>query len=317
MEIHFKSALVTGGAGFIGSHIVDALLAAGCEVTVLDNLSTGHLSNLEHVRDRITFHRGDIRNQDILMKAAEGCDVIFHQAAIVSIPQTVENPVESAMVNDMGTLFVLEAAHQCHVKRVVFASSCAIYGDDPELPKHEGMPPKPLTPYSVQKLTGEFYARLFHDLYQVETVCLRYFNVYGPRQDPSSAYSGVISIFMTKAAAKERPLIFGDGEQYRDFVFVKDVVQANLRAASAAGAIGKRINVGTGKFVRINELWEMVSYMAELEIEPEYGPARTGDIPESVANISLAKSLLGFEQKYSFEKGLRATFEWYNEGVKC
>ncbi len=317
MEIHFKSALVTGGAGFIGSHIVDALLAAGCEVTVLDNLSTGHLSNLEHVRDRIAFHRGDIRNQDILMKVAEGCDVIFHQAAIVSIPQTVENPVESAMVNDMGTLFVLEAARQCHVKRVVFASSCAIYGDDPELPKHEGMPPKPLTPYSVQKLTGEFYARLFHDLYQVETVCLRYFNVYGPRQDPSSAYSGVISIFMTKAAAKERPLIFGDGEQYRDFVFVKDVVQANLRAASAAGAIGKRINVGTGKFVRINELWEMVSYMAELELEPEYGPARTGDIPESVANISLAKSLLGFEQKYSFEKGIRATFEWYNEGVKC
>lgn len=314
MEIQFKSALVTGGAGFIGSHIVDALLEAGCEVAVLDNLSTGHLANLEHVRDRITFHRGDIRDQDMVMKAAEGREVIFHEAAVVSIPQTVENPVESAMVNDMGTLYVLEAARQCQVRRVVFASSCAIYGDDPELPKHEEMSPKPLTPYSVQKLTGEFYARLFHDLYQLETVCLRYFNVYGPRQDPSSAYSGVISIFMTKAAAKEKPLIFGDGEQYRDFVFVRDVVQANLLAASRPEASGKRINVGTGKFVRINELWEMISHMAQLELEPEYAPPRAGDIPESVANISLAESLLGFEQKYSFEKGLKATFEWYNEG---
>ncbi len=319
MDIKFKRALVTGGAGFIGSHLVDALVAEGCKVTVLDNLSTGSLSNLEHIKDNITFCKGDIRDQETLINAAKDCDVIFHQAAVVSVSQSVDNPVESAMVNDIGTLFVLEAARKNNVRRTLLASSCAVYGDDPQLPKHENMSPKPLSPYAVQKLIGEFYARLYHGLYGLETVCLRYFNVYGPRQDPSSPYSGVISIFMTKAASKERPVIYGDGNQYRDFVFVENVVKANLLAANADAdnVSGKIFNVGTGRFVRINRLWEMICLLFGLNIKPEYAPPREGDITESLASINNAKSALGFEAQYSFEKGLEITFEWYKKkGVK-
>jgi len=307
----FKKALVTGGAGFIGSHLVDALVAADRDVVVIDNLSTGHLSNLRHIEDRITFYEGDIRNQDILIKASKGCDIIFHQAAVVSVPQTVDNPLESAMVNDIGTLFVLEVARKNNIKRVVLASSCAIYGDDPEMPKHEEMRPKPQSPYAVQKLTGEFYARLYFELYGLETVCLRYFNVYGPRQDPSSPYSGVISIFMTKASFKKTPLIYGDGNQYRDFIFVKDVVKANLLAANGAEAKGKTFNIGTGRYIRVNELWEKISHLACHDIKPKYEQNRHGDIRESVANIDHAEKILGFEPEYSFETGLRETFEYY------
>ncbi len=311
MDINFKRALVTGGAGFIGSHLVDALIGEDCDVTVIDNLSTGRLSNLEHIRNRITFYKGDIRDNEIIEKAAKECEVIFHQAAVVSVPQTVKNPVDSAMVNDMGTLLVLEAARKNNIKRVVLASSCAVYGDDPKLPKHENMNPKPLSPYAVQKLTGEFNAHLYNDLYGLETVCLRYFNVYGPRQDPSSPYSGVISIFMSKAFAKAQPVIYGDGNQYRDFVFVKDVVKANLLAANTDGAGGNNFNIGTGGFVLINRLWEMICLMSGLNIEPKYMSSRPGDILKSVANIDHAKSILGFEPEYSFEKGLEITFDWY------
>ena len=311
MKLKFKKALITGGAGFIGSHLVDALVSADCDVTVLDNLSTGHLANLRHIENRITFYKGDIRDQEILYKASKDCDIIFHQAAVVSVTQTVDNPVDSAMVNDMGTLYVLEAARKNNIKRVVFASSCAIYGDDPEIPKHENMKPKPQSPYAVQKLTGEFYASLYFELYGLETVCLRYFNVYGPRQDPSSPYSGVISIFITKASAKEMPMIYGDGNQYRDFIFVKDVVKANLLAANGREAKGKIFNIGTSRYISVNELWEKISRLAGHNIEPKYEPARSGDIRESVANIDLAKKNLGFEPDYSFEKGLKETFEYY------
>ena len=311
MTLKFKKALVTGGAGFIGSHLVEGLLSKGCEVTVLDNLSTGRLSNLGHIRDHIIFYQGDIRDQEILVKAARDCDIIFHHAAVVSVPWTVDNPVDSAMVNQMGTLFVLEAARKNNVKRVVIASSSAVYGDDPVLPKHENMNPKPQSPYAVQKLTGEFYTNLYLDLYGLETVCLRYFNVYGPRQDPSSPYSGVISIFMTRACSKEAPVIYGDGNQYRDFVFVKDVVRFNLLAADAGKASGKIFNVGTGRFVRINSLWEMISKLAGIDIKPEHEPPRPGDILESVADIDCAGKDLGFEPDYSFEKGLEITFNYY------
>jgi len=311
MKSTFKRALVTGGAGFIGSHLVDALVAGGCHVTVLDNLSTGHLFNLSHVQHRITFYEGDIRDQDMLMTASKDCDVIFHQAAVVSVPQTVDNPVDSAMVNDMGTLFVLEAAKKTRVKRVVLASSCAVYGDDPEIPKHEEMKPKAQSPYAVQKLAGECYARLYFDLYGLETVSLRYFNVYGPRQDPSSPYSGVISIFMTKASAKKMPVIYGDGNQSRDFIFVKDVVKANLLAANGNKAQGKIFNIGTGRCIRINELWEKIGHLAGNRMNPEYLSGRPGDIRESVANIDQARKVLGFEPEYSFEDGLKETFEYY------
>jgi UDP-glucose 4-epimerase len=230
---------------------------------------------------------------------------------MVSVPQTVDNPVDSAMINGMGSLFALEAARQNNVKRVVFASSCAVYGNDPDLPKHENMNPNPQSPYAVQKLISEFYARLYHDLYGLETVCLRYFNVYGPRQDPSSPYSGVISIFLTQAASNSPPVIYGSGNQYRDFIFVKDVVRANLLAANANEARGKIFNIGTGRFVSVNQLWEMISRITAFEIEPEYKPQRAGDILESVADIAFAKKDLGFEPEYSFEKGLEITFNYY------
>ncbi|RLB85310.1 MAG: hypothetical protein DRH24_02440 [Deltaproteobacteria bacterium] len=311
MDIKSKKVLVTGGAGFIGSHLVGALTAKGCSVAVIDNLSSGSLSNLDSARENISFYNGDIRDRDLLMEASDGCDIIFHQAAVVSVPQTVENPVESAMVNEIGTLFVLEAARRNSVKRVVLASSCAVYGDDPHLPKQEKMNSRPVSPYAVQKLSGEYYARLYSDLYGIDTICLRYFNVYGPRQDPSSDYSGVISIFMTKAANNKRPVIYGGGSQFRDFIFVQDVVRANILAASAHEVRGKTFNIGSGMSITINRLWEMVSRIAGIDRKPEYRPSRQGDIFGSVADIDQAKSFLGFKPECLFEKGIEITFQWY------
>ncbi len=315
MNLNFNRVLVTGGAGFIGSHITealaDALTADGCEVRVVDNLSTGHLSNLSHIKDKIMLYEGDIRDQEFMNSAVKGCDVIFHEAAEVSVTRTVQDPITSAQINELGTLQLLESARQNGVKRVVFACSSAVYGDDPQMPKREDMLPKPMSPYAVQKLTGEYYARMYNDLYGLETVSLRYFNVYGPRQDPSSPYSGVISIFMNKAAEKERPVIYGDGGQTRDFVFVKDVVKANLLAASIPGIGGQNFNVGIGTSVSINQLWKMISRMSGLDMSPEYGPARAGDIRDSLSDISRAQSILGFSPEYSFEKGLEITMEWY------
>lgn len=315
MNLNFKNALVTGGAGFIGSHLVDALVAENCKVLVMDNLSTGNLSNLANVQDRIAFHQGDIRDQQLLMDLARGCDVIFHLAAEVSVPRSVENPVESAMINELGTLHVLEAARANSVKRVVFSSSCAVYGEGVRAPKKENMAPEPLSPYAVQKLTGEFYAQLYYNLYGVETVCLRYFNVFGPRQDPSSPYSGVISIFMTKAIASEKPFIFGDGEQFRDFVFVKDVVRANLIAGKSERAAGGIFNVGTGSHVKIKSLWDTLCRFLDQKIEPVFKPPRAGDILESVADVERIRGELDFAPKFSFEKGLELTLDWYQKGV--
>jgi len=311
MIYKFKKALVTGGAGFIGSHLVDELLSSNCKVAVIDNLSSGSLGNLEHVMGQISFQEGDIQDLEVLERAMQGCDVVFHQAAVVSVTKTVDDPVGSAAVNEIGTLNVLEAARRCNVNRVILASSSAVYGDDPELPKNEKMVPRTLSPYAVQKLTGEFYARLYNDLYGLETVCLRYFNVFGPRQDPSSPYSGVISIFLTKAAAKQRPVIYGDGKQSRDFVYVKDVVKANILAGQAGDAGGQVFNVGTGGFVYIKELWDLIADMARIEIQPKYEDPRAGDILESVADIDLARNVLGFEPAYEFRKGLEVTYKWY------
>jgi len=313
MDIGIKQALVTGGAGFIGSNLVDALLEAGVRVNILDNLSTGRMENLAQVLDRVTFEKGDIRDLATVQRLAGGCDVVFHQAAVVSVPQTVEDPLMSAAVNDIGTLNVLEAARHAGVKKVVMASSCAVYGDDPELPKRESMPVKPQSPYAVQKYTNELNAALYRQLYGLETVCLRYFNVYGPRQDPSSPYSGVISIFLTKAAEGQQPAVYGDGEQYRDFVFVKDVVKANLLAAGAGKKACGVYNIGTGIFVNINTLWSMISAMNGVDTTPEYKAPRAGDILESVADIGHAKTMLGYDVGYTFEQGLQLTYEWYKE----
>lgn len=309
-----KRALVTGGAGFIGSHLVDALLEEGWDVVVVDNLTTGKRANLNHVMDRIRFCKGDIRDKDTMGELLSGCHTVFHQAAVVSVPQTVDDPVESLAVNDMGTLFVLEAARKQGVTRVVLASSCAVYGDDPEIPKHEKLRPKPQSPYAVQKWTNELYARLYADLYGIETVCLRYFNVFGPRQDPNSVYSGVISIFMTRAVAQKSVIIYGDGRQYRDFVFVRDVVRANLLAALEPQASGEVFNIGTGSYVRIDQLWKSISALAGVDTPPVFEAPRAGDIVESVADISKATNCLGFEPVYKFDEGLKRTFAWYCQG---
>jgi len=316
MNHQITRALVTGGAGFIGSHIVDALVADGCRVAVLDNLSTGAELNLASVRDRITFYHGDIRDRQVLEKAAKGCDVIFHLAAVVSVPQTIENPVESAMINELGTLFVLETARSEHIKRVVFSSSCAVYGDDPQLPKTEAMNLTPCSPYAIQKMTAEHYMRLGHDLYGLETVSLRYFNVYGPRQDPSSPYSGVISIFMQKAVDEKIPVIYGDGNQSRDFIYVTDVVNANLLAATVAPASGDIVNIGTGSSIRINQLWDMICALSDFSLKPQYRPTRPGDIYASVAKVEHARALLDFSAEYPFDRGLELTYRWYQESKK-
>jgi len=313
MNLNFKNALVTGGAGFIGSHLVEALVAAGCNVAVIDNLATGRLSNLAAVRDRIAFYQGDVRDPRLLKQAAAGCEVLFHLAAIVSVPWTVENPVDSAAVNEMGTLQVLEAARRHHVRRFIGASSCAVYGDGSSNPKQENTPPRPLSPYALQKLVGEQYARLYSQLYGLETLFLRYFNVYGPRQDPSSPYSGVISIFIDRAIAGESPVIYGDGKQYRDFVFVKDVVQANLLAAAAKPAGGHVFNIGTGESTRIRELWQIIRKMAGTTAEPVFRPQRPGEILESLADIEGARTELGFTPAHPLEKGLYVTLEWYRQ----
>ncbi len=311
MNLTFDNVLVTGGAGFIGSHLVEALVAKGCSVSVLDNLTSGSLVNLAKVEEQIRFHKGDIRDPQLLNEVSKGCEIIFHLAAEVSVPRTIEDPVETTMINVMGTLSVLEAARKNKVKRVVFASSCAVYGEGSQGPKQESMSPEPLSPYAVQKLNGEFYARLYYELYGLETVCLRYFNVYGPRQDPSSAYSGVISIFLTRAISAEKPMIYGDGNQYRDFIFVKDVVRSNLMAGKSDRAVGRIFNIASGKFIRINQLWEIISQQSGLNIRPDYQPPRTGDIVESVADIEHARARLGFETDYSFEKGIQITLDWY------
>jgi UDP-glucose 4-epimerase len=311
MRNKIKKALVTGGAGFIGSHLVEALASAGCEVVVLDNLSGGHLSNLESVKSHITFYENDIRQIDALTKAVAGCDVIFHLAAVVAVQQTIDDPLGSTMVNDIGTLNVLEVARKTNVRRVVLASSCAVYGDDPRLPKDEAMTPMPASPYAIHKLSAEHYLRVYGELFGLKNASLRFFNVFGPRQDPSSPYSGVISIFMSKAAAHLAPVIYGDGNQTRDFVYVKDVVNALLKVAQSDQKTGDVYNIGSGRRVKINRLWELIASLSGQQAEPRYQPPRSGDILHSAGNIDKARSLLNFTNEFSMEQGLELTLEWY------
>jgi nucleoside-diphosphate-sugar epimerase len=309
----FKKALITGGAGFIGSHIAEELVRQGCTVSVLDNLASGRLENLDAIKTGVNFVQGDIQDDRILAEVVQGCDVVFHQAAVVSVTKTVAEPVQSTAVNDLGTLKVLESARRNGVKRVVLASSSAVYGDDPQLPKIESMATHPLSPYAVQKLTNEHYASLYQRLYGLDAVCLRYFNVYGPRQDPSSPYSGVISIFMTRANTGLAPTIYGNGHQSRDFVFVKDVVQANLLAASIPEAAGQVFNVGTGDSIEINTLWNKIAGLAQCSAQPKYADSRPGDIVHSVAGICKAQEQLGYCPAVSLDQGLAQTLAWYRQ----
>lgn len=301
-------ALVTGGAGFIGSHIVDRLISDGHEVVVLDDFSTGHRSNLtEH--EALTIVEGDISNADTVNQCMQGIDWVFHKAAVASVPKTVNDPVGSSLVNYHGTLHLLEAARKNNVKRFVFASSAALYGDEPTLPKVESMCPVTLSPYAVDKLASENACGMYTKLYGLETVCLRYFNVYGPKQDPSSPYSGVISIFTDKLKNNETPSIFGDGEQTRDFVFVKDVVEANMKAVTTDDCEGQYYNIATGHKITLNELLKILSDIYSIEFNVNYGEVRQGDIKESYAVIDKAISKLEWKPTVELEKGLKLLCE--------
>ena len=306
--------LISGGAGFIGSHLVDRALRQGFEVRVLDDLSTGSRENLTHCLGEIELVVGDVRDRDLVHRAAQGAEVVFHHAALTAVPLTVEDPFRSAEVNDLGTLNVFLAASRAGARRVVYASSSAVYGSIDSLPHHEDMTPQPNSPYAAHKLLGEYYGKMFGDLYGLEVVSLRYFNVFGPRQDPGSPYSGVMSIFMDRLNKGLRPVIFGDGGQSRDFIYIKDVVEANYLAAAAEGAAGQAFNIGTGRAVTLHRILEALADLTGRQADPAYEPPRPGDVYESRADVTRASEGLCFAARTSFEDGLALTWDWFTKG---
>jgi UDP-glucose 4-epimerase len=303
--------IVTGGAGFIGSHLADALVELG-DVTIIDDLSSGDLDNLEHLlkRDDVILERLSITDLEIMKPHFEDVDCVFHLAAVSNISSSVADPLQTNEVNVRGTLNVLLASRDSGVKKVVFTSSASVYGDTEEVPTSEGVLPKPLSPYAVSKLAGEYYCDVFSDLYGLETTSLRPFNVYGPRQDPNSQYAGVIPLFIRSLRKGEVPTIDGDGEQTRDFVYVKDVVKAYIRAMDhkAKGAY----NIAGGRGISINELYQQVSSILDVDVKPQFGKPRPGDIRHSIADITRAKKDLGFEPEYDIRRGLEETLEWFS-----
>jgi UDP-glucose 4-epimerase len=304
-----RSALVTGGAGFIGSHLADGLLAAGWRVSLLDDFSSGRETNVAHLLGHVELLRGDLRDAGLLARVLPGIEVVFHQGAVPSVPRSVAEPERTNDVNVTGTLRVLEASRTAGVRRVVFAASSSVYGDTPVLPKVETMPPCPLSPYALQKYAGERYCQLFHRLYGLETVALRYFNVYGPRQDPNSEYAAVIPRFARACLAGEAPLVFGDGEQTRDFTFVGDAVAANLLAADAPRAAGEVMNVAGGRRVSLNQLLREIRELTHAQVEARYQPARPGDVRDSLADLLRARELLGYEPQVDLRTGLAWTIK--------
>ena len=303
--------LVTGGAGFIGSNVTDELVRRGHSVVALDDLSAGKEANLAASRSKIEFVRGSITDPEVLTAACRGADYVVHLAARTSVPRSVKDPVETNRVNIDGTLNVLVAARDARVKRVVFAASSSAYGESPTLPKIETMTPDPISPYGVSKFVGELYAQVFGRCYGLENVSLRYFNVFGPRQDPGSQYSGVLSRFITAVLEDQPPVVFGDGEQSRDFTYIDNVVDATLRACEAPGASGRVFNVGTGARFTLNQTLALLGKIAGKTVKAQYDPPRTGDIRDSLADIAAARQLLGYEPRVNFEEGLRRTFDWY------
>jgi len=304
-----RTALVTGGAGFIGGHLVERLVRDDWHVRVLDDFSTGCQANLASVEDRIELIRGDIRDAPTVDRAVAGVEIVFHQAAIPSVPLSIAEPLRTHGVNLEGTLRVLEASRRAGVRRVVYAASCAVYGDDPELPKSETMKAKPLSPYALQKYAGELYCRLYADLHGLETVALRYFNVYGPRQDPEGDYAAVIPKFAAAIRAGEAPCVYGDGEQTRDFVMVDDVVEANLLAADAAVEPGVVCNVASGTRTCLNALLDLIREHTGARVEARYDPPREGDVRHSVASLDRAREILGYAPRVELREGLRRTLD--------
>ncbi len=303
--------LVTGGAGFIGSHTVDELVRRGHSVVVLDDLSAGKEDNLAEVRNKITFIKGSITDLEVVRKAMHEAEFVLHLAARTSVPRSVKDPLETNRINIDGTLNVLWAARDAKVKRIVFAASSSAYGETPALPKVETMQSSPVSPYGVTKFVGELYAQVFGRCYGLENVCLRYFNIFGPRQDPSSPYSGVLSKFITSCLEGTPPVVFGDGEQSRDFTYVENVVQANLLACEAPEASGRVFNVGTGGRFTLNQTLQLLGRLSGKPLEAKYDPPREGDIRDSQADISRSREVLGYNPQVGFEEGLRRTYEWY------
>ena len=305
-------ALVTGGAGFIGSHIAAALIDRGARVRIIDDLSTGHLENVDEIGGEIDFVQASLTDTKALSRALQDVEVVFHEAAIPSVPRSVAQPVETHEASVNATFSLLLAARDQKVRRLVYAASSSAYGDQPELPKREDMRPDPLSPYAVAKLVGEYYCQVFSRVYGLETVALRYFNVFGPRQDPGSQYSGVISRFIDASLNGKQPTIYGDGEQSRDFTYISNVVDANLRAAESDSAVGQVINIANGERVTINEVFEMVKKLSgNPNAQAEYAPARAGDVRDSLADLSLARSLLAYSPQVGLEEGLRLTIDWW------
>jgi len=301
--------MVTGGAGFIGSHMVEELVRRGESVRILDNLSTGREANLAAVKGKIDFRNADIRDLASIRPLFAGVDYVIHLAALASVARSMEDPVETTLVNLNGTLHVFLAAREANVKRVVMAATAAAYGDDPALPRVETQTPQPLSPYALTKLAGEYYGQIFYRSFGQEIVALRFFNIFGPRQDPQSPYTGVLSKFIVAYLRGTTPTIFGDGEQSRDFTYVANVVDATLRACLAPAAPGKVINVGTGKSSTLNQTITLLNTIFGLQVKPQYGPPRMGDVRHSTADISLARAVLGYEPLVSFEEGLRRTVD--------
>jgi nucleoside-diphosphate-sugar epimerase len=302
--------LVTGGAGFIGSHLSEELVRRGHTVRVADSLITGKRSNLDHL-PAVEFRQGDLAEADFANEVVQGCDYVLHQAAIPSVPRSVQDPITSNRANVNATLNMLVAARDAGVKRLVFAGSSSAYGNTPTLPKSEDMPSNPLSPYALQKVVGEQYLQMFTRLYGLETVSIRYFNVFGPRQDPTSPYSGVISVFATALLENRSPTIYGDGGQTRDFTYVANVVDGVLRACEAPRASGEIINVATAGRISLNELFSEMRKIVGADVEPTYAEGRQGDVRDSQAAIAKANEILGYQPIVSFEEGLKRTIEWY------
>ena len=303
------TCLVTGGAGFIGSHIAEKLLESNHKVRIFDNFSTGKALNIEHLKNKSEFIEGDIRNLDVIQSAMNGVDYVFHQAAIPSVPRSIIDPITTHEVNATGTLNVLIAARDSDVKRVVYASSSSVYGNSPVLPKTEDMPTNPLSPYAVSKLTGEQYCRSFYEVYGLETISLRYFNIFGPRQDPESPYAGVIPTFIHQMLNDNQPTIFGDGQQSRDFTFVSNAVQANLLACSSEEGIGEVFNVGCGTQYTLLDIIRQLNIMIGTDIYPNFNPPRQGDVRDSLADIQRI-SKLGYNVEIQLNQGLSELLSW-------
>lgn len=307
-------ALVTGGAGFIGSNLAAALASKGARVRIIDNLSTGHAENLDEIAGDIDFVEANVADEDALHRALEDVELVFHEAAIPSVPRSVEDPQSTHVASVDATFQLLLACRERRIRRLIYAASSSAYGDQPTLPKREDMLPDPLSPYAVAKLVGEYYCQVFTRVYGLETISLRYFNVFGPRQDPSSQYSGVISRFISALLSDQKPVIYGDGEQSRDFTYVDNVVDANLKAAETNRGIGSIINIASGERISLNQLLRLIKELTgRNNVKAEYQKPRAGDVMHSLADISRAQDLLGFEPLVDLREGLQSTIDWWKQ----